>query len=586
MTPGARRLDLVGGLLLVAFAVWILVTAVAGGTNPLPMLGTLLLAAGGLVLARGLAVRDGPRAPAAVAGLGVAGVLLGLGGLTGAAGAPLLYANANAALFAQAAAGALMVAATWRSSAARVGGFVGAGAFALLTVLTGSRAGLLLVVGLAVAAAASRWPGAAVRAVVLAGGAAVLGALLFTTVVAGGGLDRSARREVTGGLTGNRVRLWSEALDVMADRPVFGIGPGGFVFGSRTARTDRDIGWAHNDFLQQGAETGLPGLALLVLAFVWSFGPLWVAPTDAATGIAAGALALLGTHAAFDYVLHFPVIPVAAGMLVGTAQASRDRHRDEARGGTLVRKALKAAVLPLGARTRRGDVSVLLYHRVGRGRREVDLDTGAFERQIAAVAARGDVVSLDRALADAEGGGVVITVDDGYRDFHEHVLPVLVRHGVPATLYLATGLVVEEGGPPDGLTWDHLREAVATGLVTVGSHTHSHANLAAASEDEAERELQRSQGLVEDRLGAPCRHFAYPWGIGSPDADRVVRRRFASAALPWGTNRAGRMDPYRLARVPILRSDGPALFRAKVEGRLDGEALLYRLLGRGPWRRR
>ena len=45
------------------------------------------------------------------------------------------------------------------------------------------------------------------------------------------------------------------------------------------------------------------------------------------------------------------------------------------------------------------------------------------------------------------------------------------------------------------------------------------------------------------------------------------------------------MDPWRLGRTPVLASDGLTFFRAKVQGRLDGEALAYRLLGRGPWRR-
>jgi hypothetical protein len=60
---------------------------------------------------------------------------------------------------------------------------------------------------------------------------------------------------------------------------------------------------------------------------------------------------------------------------------------------------------------------------------------------------------------------------------------------------------------------------------------------------------------------------------------------FDSAALRWATNRAGRIDRYRLGRTPVLRSDGPLLFRAKVRGLLDGEALFYRLTGRGPWGR-
>jgi peptidoglycan/xylan/chitin deacetylase (PgdA/CDA1 family) len=257
---------------------------------------------------------------------------------------------------------------------------------------------------------------------------------------------------------------------------------------------------------------------------------------------------------------------------------------------TLLRKGVKAAVLPFGLldRRRRGDVVILVYHRVGAGEREVDLPAGSFERQLAGLASTGTVRSLDDVLTDGEGG-VVITVDDGYRDFHGHVLPLLVRHRLPAVLYLATGLVDGDDGyghpSEQALTWPMLREAVDTGLVTVGSHTHSHADLSRASEEAAEEEMGRSKGLIEDNLQVPCRHFAYPWGVASAGADRAGRRLFETAALDaWKTNRRGRIDPHRLGRTPVLRSDGDGvLFRAKTRGLLDQEALAYRLLRRGPW---
>jgi peptidoglycan/xylan/chitin deacetylase (PgdA/CDA1 family) len=258
----------------------------------------------------------------------------------------------------------------------------------------------------------------------------------------------------------------------------------------------------------------------------------------------------------------------------------------------LARKAVKAAVLPGGMMTGRrpGDVVVLLYHRVGGRGGEIDLPAALFERQLAVLAGQDRALTLDQAVAGDRAGGVVVTVDDGYRDFHETVLPLLVRYRVPAVLYLATGLVAGEGaGPddPDALTWSQLEEAVSTGLVTVGSHTHAHVDLSVAPERRCHEELTRSKGLIEDRLGIACRHFAYPWAVGSPAANRLVRRLFASAALDaWRTNRAGAVDPWRLGRTPILASDGLAFFRAKLQGRLDGEALAYRLLGRGPWRRR
>jgi peptidoglycan/xylan/chitin deacetylase (PgdA/CDA1 family) len=219
---------------------------------------------------------------------------------------------------------------------------------------------------------------------------------------------------------------------------------------------------------------------------------------------------------------------------------------------------------------------MLLYHRVGAGSGEISLAPAVLSEQLGHLAARERVLSLEQALRPDSPGGVVVTFDDGYRDFHEHALPLLERHRIPATLYLTTGLV--ENGR-DSLTWSDLREAVAGGLVTVGAHTHGHVDLSRASERTAELEVSRSQRLIEDRLGVACRHFAYPWAVGSPAADAVVRRRFDSAAWDaWRTNRQGRLDRFRLGRTPVLRSDGRLFFRAKVRGLLDAEGLAYRAL--------
>ncbi len=257
----------------------------------------------------------------------------------------------------------------------------------------------------------------------------------------------------------------------------------------------------------------------------------------------------------------------------------------------IMRRVAKATVLPFGIWRRRGpgDLVILLYHRVGAGGREIDLPLDRFERQLGHLVEHAEAPTLDEWITDPRRGGVVLTFDDGYRDFHEHVVPLLVRYNVRALLYLATGLVEGESMTPpseEAVTWAQLAEAASTGLVTVGAHTHHHADLSRATERQADEEMRRAKELIEDRLGTPCRHFAYPWAVGSTGADRAVRRLFSTAALhAWRTNRRGRTDPHRLGRVPVLRNDGPLFFGAKARGMLDGEGLAYRVAGRGPWGR-
>jgi peptidoglycan/xylan/chitin deacetylase (PgdA/CDA1 family) len=234
---------------------------------------------------------------------------------------------------------------------------------------------------------------------------------------------------------------------------------------------------------------------------------------------------------------------------------------------------------------------VLIYHRVGRRTSvEVDLPTSLFAEQMAALAAETELVTLTDGIRRlAEDGSpsrlVAVTFDDGTADFADVAVPVLVEHQIPVTLYVATEFV-DEGRdfPDDGvpLSWSALGDAVATGLVDVGSHTHAHALLDRLPAAEIDAELDRSIELIGEHLGVHTAHFAYPKAVmGSPAADAAVRARFESAAIA-GTqvNRYGATDPYRLARSPIQMSDGMRWFQRKVAGGMRFEDDVRRLVNR------
>jgi peptidoglycan/xylan/chitin deacetylase (PgdA/CDA1 family) len=235
-------------------------------------------------------------------------------------------------------------------------------------------------------------------------------------------------------------------------------------------------------------------------------------------------------------------------------------------------------------------VVILLYHRVGGGSRAaVDLPAALFEDQMAELAGTARVVDLDGALRAVRGETsepcVAVTFDDGTRDFVEVALPILVRHRIPATCYVATAFVDEQrlfaaDAPP--ASWSGLRDACSTGLVAVGSHTHRHRLLDRAPEAEVVDELDRSIAAIGDNLGAPPLDFAYPKALlGSEAAQAAVRDRFRSAALA-GTraNVPGRTDPYRLARSPIQVADGHGWFRRKAAGGMALEDTLRDVLNR------
>jgi peptidoglycan/xylan/chitin deacetylase (PgdA/CDA1 family) len=240
-------------------------------------------------------------------------------------------------------------------------------------------------------------------------------------------------------------------------------------------------------------------------------------------------------------------------------------------------------------------VVVLIYHRVGGGSSlEIDLDAAVFEEQIATIAASGRAITLATALQQIASAGthdsaVVVTFDDGTADFADVAVPILARHGVPATLYLATAFVEEERELPGGgrpVSWSALRDACSTGLIDIGSHTHTHRLFDRVSRPEAAAELDRSIDLVGDRLGQPALDFAYPKALAARgDVERLVRNRFRSAAIagtrvnPYRSTHPDRAtDPYRLARSPIQVSDGMDFFARKLAGGMGLEDAVRRAM--------
>lgn len=110
---------------------------------------------------------------------------------------------------------------------------------------------------------------------------------------------------------------------------------------------------------------------------------------------------------------------------------------------------------------------VLVYHRVDELWAEPDLDPGLisatpaeFRAQMQIVAEHYDVVSLPTVLAAQRGEtslparAVLITFDDGYRDFAEHAWPVLRELGLPAVLFVSTAF--PDQSDQSGFWWDRL----------------------------------------------------------------------------------------------------------------------------------
>lgn len=240
---------------------------------------------------------------------------------------PLGYQNANGALVTQALVAALM--AFMGSSSLRVKVAMTVIALVCVSLLpaigsTAAVGGASVVVVSALLTGVPRWRS---RVIAALGIGFTLG--LVTTIALGWTHQpRTGAAQdgvVASGLTETRLALWHDALRLTGMDPLFGVGVGRFEEESPVAQADRDRSTAHNEFLQVSAETGVVGGLLLTAIFVWVITRVGLTRTGGGVIAAAGATAL-GLQGSVDYILHFPVVPIASAFLAG-AVVSRDGLR-------------------------------------------------------------------------------------------------------------------------------------------------------------------------------------------------------------------------------------------------------------------
>jgi len=256
---------------------------------------------------------------------------------------------------------------------------------------------------------------------------------------------------------------------------------------------------------------------------------------------------------------------------------------------------------------------ILMYHSVARDDEARFVEPAnriaprLFERQMAFLRAKRRVVALSQIVEDlARGrtppaGTVCITFDDGYRDNLTVAAPILEKYRLPATLFLATGLVeraehqwsdtlrglplpavlkkrlhgqlleashgermrlldafqVAEKPPRLMLDWDEARRLCrGYPLFEIGGHTREHLDLT-KHQVEAHAQIEGCAADLRRELGVEPQHFSYPYGRSSAETRRAVigagwRCAVVTDAAPPRIGPA--TDCYAMPRVQAPRS--------------------------------
>lgn len=222
----------------------------------------------------------------------------------------------------------------------------------------------------------------------------------------------------------------------------------------------------------------------------------------------------------------------------------------------------------------------LAYH--GVSPRRPDVDEHSHWREPAALAADVSLLGdagfrfvtvaelVDELRAGRPTAGLAtISFDDGMADNHAVALPLLRDLGVPATVYVVTGLIGRPNpwmAPETGarmMTEAELRDLHDAGW-ELGAHTVTHPDLEQLDREACLREMVDSRQALEALTGAPVRTFAYPWCRFGPAALAAVREAgFTGAVTCLGR---GGDDPFRIERALLTGKDGLPSLLLKATG--------------------
>ena len=179
-------------------------------------------------------------------------------------------------------------------------------------------------------------------------------------------------------------------------------------------------------------------------------------------------------------------------------------------------------------------IPILMYHYVeyvqdkkDTIRQALDITPNIFEQQLRTMKDAGYTFMTARELGEVldkrlslPAKPVLLTFDDGYRDFYTDAYPVLKKYQIHATAYIVPGFL----DTPNYMYSYQIRNLINDGLVEIGAHTVHHVWLKNMPYDEAWNEIDMSKKMLENEFNIRVVSFAYPYGAFDQQALGLVHK--------------------------------------------------------------
>ena len=193
------------------------------------------------------------------------------------------------------------------------------------------------------------------------------------------------------------------------------------------------------------------------------------------------------------------------------------------------------------------------------------LSLGAFKRQMAHLKENNfQVLSLDDAVGYMERKveinskrPVALTFDNGFMDFYEQVLPVLVEYEYPATLLISpdkAGTVIsvgEESVPY--LTWEKLKQ-LANHNITIGTYEDMELNINKIPEAVVQDHMLTYKKQMKEQLGRKIDYHGVKEGVPNAEIRNLMISKGYRAFLTQCPTKQ-KPDHYAIGRIQVDDED-------------------------------
>ena len=207
--------------------------------------------------------------------------------------------------------------------------------------------------------------------------------------------------------------------------------------------------------------------------------------------------------------------------------------------------------------------AILLYHNVGRDGAYLTTTPENFSGQMEFLRANYHIISLHDLVDNLRHGHpilprtAVLTFDDGFAGQYDFVFPILRASHLPATFFVATGIVgkslrLSSGHDLPIMGWEQIWEIGSVPHLEIAPHSVTHREFTRLPPDEARREVRESSSAIAEKIGRTSKRFAYPRGKFSAESVIILKEEGMEAAVTvrQGLVAAGD-DPFLLCRNTI-----------------------------------